>query len=333
MKTLVKKFLCLLGVTLSTLFTAYAGEKLDEIVLSGPFASVSHPMIHMVETGALLDIAKKVKFVQWKNPDELRAQVIQKAADFIAVPTNVALNLYNKKQEIQLVNVSVWGILGMVTLDKTLKTLKDFVGKEVVIPFRGDMPDIVFNQLIREQGLNPKTDFNLIYVSSPIEAMRMLIMRRADHVLLVEPATSMAMRKTKSFPISLIAPEIYRSADIQTEWGNTYKTEDRIPQAGIAVLGKMRNNSHVLKRFMEEYGKSLQWYKNNPEAAGELVAAKIKALNKLAISDSIKFIRLKNESAIEARERLEFFYKILKNNNPKSIGGNLPDDNFYARFN
>ena len=29
------------------------------------------------------------------------------------------------------------------------------------------------------------------------------------------------------------------------------------------------------------------------------------------------------------KKDLEFFFEILKNNNPKTIGGKLPDDGFY----
>ena len=37
--------------------------------------------------------------------------------------------------------------------------------------------------------------------ATPIDAMQMLILRRADHALLAEPAISIALRKTGSFPV------------------------------------------------------------------------------------------------------------------------------------
>ena len=94
-----------------------ANQKVDKLVLSGPMATVSHPLFRMIETGALNDIAKKVEFKLWKNPDELRALTLKGGADFIAIPTNVGANLYNKGVNIKLLNVSVWGILGFLTRD------------------------------------------------------------------------------------------------------------------------------------------------------------------------------------------------------------------------
>jgi len=306
-----------------------AFEKLEKIVLSGPVASVSHPLIHMVESGALDDISKKVEFRLWKNPDELRALTIQGGADFIAVPSNVAANLYNKGVDIKLLNISVWGILGMITRDKNLKTLADFKGKTIAMPFRADMPDIVFEEIAKAQGLNPKKDFKLQYMSSPFDAMQMLIMRRVDHALLAEPAISIALKKTGSFPLKLIAPDLYRSTDLQKEWGETFKVETKIPQAGMAVIGDMIKNKHVIARFNEEYNKSLQWYKNNPTKAGELVVKTIPMLDAEGVTNSIKHVQLNTVKALDAKKDLEFFYKILEQNNPKTIGGKLPNDGFY----
>ena len=309
--------------------SANAGEKVEKLVIAGPFATVSHPIMHMIATNALSDVAKNVEFKLWKNPDELRALVLNKKVQFAAVPTNVGAILYNKGVDIKLLNVSVWGILGMITRDKTLKTLKDFRGKEIAMPFRADMPDIVFEQIIKAQGMDMKKDFKLQYMGSPIDAMQMLIMRRVDHALLAEPAISMALRKTKSFPLKLIAPDLYRSADLQDEWGETFKVEAKIPQAGMAFLGNTKGNENLIKRFNEEYEKSLKWYKANPKEASELTVKTLDMLGAKGLEDSIPYVRLEYVSAKDARENMEFFFNILKNNNPKVIGGKLPNSGFY----
>lgn len=316
--------LFLLFATLS-----FGSEKLDKLVLSGPFASVAHPLAYIVENNTLKDVAKNVEFRLWKNPDELRALSMQGGADFIAVPTNVGANLYNKGVKIKLLNVSVWGILGMVTRDENLKSLKDFKGKEVVVPFRADMPDIVLRVLLKKEGIDPKKDITLKYVATPMDAMQMLIIRQADHVLLAEPAISMALRKTKSFPISVIAPTIFRSVDLQDVWGKAFETKPQIPQAGIAQIGSL--SPHITKRFLEEYKKALKWYKENPKEAGKLTEKYFPMLKSEAVADSISHIRLNDIDALEAKEELEFFYQTLYDDNPKLIGGKLPDSGFYFK--
>jgi len=312
------------------ILTTFANAKIEKLVIAGPFASVSHPIIHMISTNALSDVAEKVEFRLWKNPDELRAMVLSKEVQFTAIPTNVGAILYNKGVKIKLLNVSVWGILGMITRDKNLKTLKDFKGKEIAMPFRADMPDIVFEQIIKAQGMQ-MSDFKLKYLSSPIDAMQMLIMRRVDHALLAEPAISMALRKTKSFPLKMLAPDLFRSADLQKEWGETFKVEAKIPQAGIAFLGNTKGNENLIKRFNEEYEKSLNWYKANPKKSAKLTVKTLDMLEEKGLEDSISHVRLKYVNAQEAKEDLEFFFGILKKSDPKIIGNQLPNNKFYSK--
>ena len=77
-------------------------HKQEKLVFAGPFASVSHPLIHMVNSGVFDDIAQKVEFRLWRDPDQLRAMVLNGEVDFVAVPTNVAANLYNKEVKYNL---------------------------------------------------------------------------------------------------------------------------------------------------------------------------------------------------------------------------------------
>ncbi len=328
---MLNKAYILVAILLLTLTSAYADQKVKKLVIAGPFATVSHPVMHMIKTGALKDVADEVEFRLWKNPDELRAMTIKGDVDFVAVPTNTAAILHNKGVDLKLIDVSIWGILGMISRDKDLKTLKDYKGKKIVIPFRADMPDIVFNQLLKRQGLDPKKDFDLVYVASPIDAMRMLIMRRADHALLAEPAISIALRKTKSFPISIVAPDLYRSTDLQEEWATVFKTNARIPEAGMAVVGKMKDNPKIIERFLAEYRKSLAWYKKYPEDAGKLIVQTLPMLEEKGLADSITHVNIDSVNAAKAKKELEFFFNILKDDDPKSIGGKLPSDDFYYK--
>lgn len=304
-------------------------QKLDKIVLSGPMANVTHPLLRIIETGALDDVAKKIEFHLWKNPDELRALSLKHSVDFVAVPTNVAATLYNKGVDIKLLNVSVWSILSLLTRDESLKKIEDFKGKTIAMPFRGDMPDIIFEEIAKAKGLNVKKDFNLQYLSSPLEAMQMLVLRRIDHALLAEPATSIALRKTGSFPLKLIAPDLYRSSVLAKEWGEVFKVQSKIPVAGIATVGKIKENNYVIKRFNEELEKATLWYRNNPKQAGKLAEKYIKMLEAKGVADSIEHIQMDVVQASQAKKDLEFFMNLLYTNNPKSIGGKLPDDQFY----
>jgi len=305
-------------------------QKLPKLTLAGPPASVSNPLIHMVDSGALADVAERVEFVLWRDPDQLRVMALDGRADVLAMPTNVAANLHNRGAKLQLLNVSTWGVLWLVSRDPTLKSLADLRGKELAVPFRGDMPDIVFQLLAEQQGVDVRKDVQLRYVASPIDAMQLLVMRRVDHALLAEPAVSMALRKTGSFPLSVIAPELHRSVDLQQEWGRVFARAARIPQAGIAVMGVLRERPDVVARIEAEYARSLAWCRDHAEACGQGVAARIDMLSAEAVADSIAVSLMDAVPAHAARAELEFMFGQLMKKSPALIGGKLPDDGFYG---
>lgn len=325
-----------IGGCLAAAFFALATPvqaRLPKLVLSGPYAAVSNPLIHMAESGALKDLAEVVEFRPWKDPDQLRVLALDAKADadFVAMPTNVAANLYNRGVRLKLLNVSTWGVLWMVSRENHLRTLADFKGKEILMPFRADMPDIVFQALAEKQGLDARRDFKLRYVGTPLDAMQLLITRRADHALLAEPAVSVALRKTKSFPISVVAPELHRSVDLQQEWGRVMQRRARIPQAGIVALGKAGDDPALVEKFQKAYAASLAWCEKEPDACGRLVARRVEMLTPEGVADSVRVDNAVFVAAQDARPELEFFFGLLHAKQPALIGGKLPDEGFYFK--
>lgn len=323
----------LLRVFLGTVLAAAAclaqAAKLPKLVLAGPYAGVSNPLIHMVETGALSDVAEKVEFVAWRDPDQLRLLALEGKADFLAMPTNVAANLYNRGARLALLNVSTWGVLWVVSRDPALKTLADLRGKEVVIPFRADMPDIVFGALAAKQGLDPRKEVRVRYVATPMDAMQLLLTRRAEHALLAEPAVSMVLRKSSSFPISALAPGLHRGVDLQQEWARSFKGGASIPQAGVAVMGEAGTMPAVVARFRQAYAASHQWCAQHADACGRLVARHARMLSPEAVADAIKSAPQRLADAEQARPELEQFYRLLLERQPALVGGRLPGPGFY----
>jgi NitT/TauT family transport system substrate-binding protein len=305
--------------------------KLPKLVLAGPFAAVSYPFYRMVDSGALRDVAETVEMRPWKDPDQLRALALdpKTPAHFMAMPSNVAANLYNRGVRLQLINISTWGVLWMVSRQAGLKTLADFTGKEIVMPFRADMPDIVFQALVQQQGLDARKDFQLRYVSNPLDAMQLLITRRADHALLAEPAVSVALRKTQSFPISVVAPTLHRSVDLQAEWGRLFKRPARIPQAGIVAMGAMVERTDVIQKVQSAYAAALLWCEEQPDACGQLVAGQVKMLTPEGVADSVRVDNTAFVTAADARAELAFFFRLLYERQPALLGGKLPDAGFY----
>ena len=300
--------LALLAAPLAAPTWAATGAALPQITLAGPPAIVSAPLIHMAETNALQGVAQRTVFTAWRDPDQLRMMAMGGKADVLAMPSNVAANLFNRGAGVTLLNISTWGALWVVTRDAQRKALADFKGEEIAVPFRGDMPDIVLQLLAAKQGLDVQRDFRIRYVPTPMEAMQLLITRRVSHALLTEPGVSLALRKTQSFPVGLIAPTLHRGADLQQEWGRLFQRAPRVPQAGIAAVGGVRAQPQVLAAVERAYAQSVAWCRSNALDCGRMMARHIDLLTPEAVADAIAVSQMDAVPAAAARAELEFFF-------------------------
>ena len=301
----------------------------DNIVFSVPFAPVSYPVLKMIEDGTFGNGKKKLELILWNTPDQLKALVAGKQADIFAVPSNVGATFYNKGVNVKMLNISIWRAIWLVSRSNDKNTLSDFKGETIAMPFKGDMPHIVFMELARQQGLDPEKDFNLEYVPSPIEAGKKMIMRRVDNALLIDPAVSTVIEKSKSGFKSLIAPDIYRSVDIQNEWGRLFKTDNEIPFAGMMAGETILNDTLLISQFIDEYKKATEWCMANPIKTAELVVKYIPQLDQKGVEVAMQNVTLRADNAQNVKERLTAFFEVLHASKPALTGGKIPDDNFY----
>jgi len=308
----------------------HPNRRSGRLLLAGPPAPVSFPLMRLASNSNLLThLDRKIEFRLWNTPEQLRALVIQAGVDFIALPTHTAAHLYNQNAPIRLMDVSTWGLLWLVSRDRNKSALADFRGEEIVVPLRGDTPDILLQYLAQKQGLNPAQDFRLRYVASPFEAMQLLLSRRSSHALLSEPAVSMTLYKTRTFPVTAVAPTLYRSVDLQQEWGQSLKRPAHIPLAGIAALGAARVDRPLLTEMEEALAYAHAWCRTQPLACGAMAKRYASMLISEAVADALEIIPDTRRRASYAQSELEFFYGQLLQHQAETIGGRLPDNDFY----
>lgn len=298
--------------------------------LAGPWASVSYPLAWMASRPGYAAFAEQIEFVAWRNPDELRLIALEGRADFIALPSNVAANLFNRGVPLQLQCISAWGLLYLVSRLRQIRSLSELGSSELGVPFRGDMPDIVLHQLAAAQGIDLRTQLRLNYLASPLDAVQLLLTRRLDHALLSEPVASMALARSRQGALSFIAPELYRALDVQHAWATAGLGPARLPQAGIAALGSAAENADLCAAFASAHSRALTECRAAPDACGALIAQRSGRLDATAVADSLAHSRLDIVSASAARPELETFLGRLLTDEPGLIGGRLPSDEFYA---
>lgn len=299
---------------------------LENLTIQAPTGiSIAAPVYKVLEDNALDHLVDEVTFLPWKNPDELRSRIISGQAQVSAVPTNVGANLYNKDTDVQLINTLVWGILYMIGPEGEAATFEDLKDKTIHVPFRGDMPDLVFQYLLQKNNIDIENDLNIEYIGTPQEVVQLLVAGKAEYAILPEHTATLAVERAR-----IEGKKLTKVMSLQDEWAEVTGKEPRIPQAGIIVSGELvKNHPEVIEELQTQLEQSVRFLNQEPEEASLLLAEYQEGLEPEFIEKLIPEINLQFVSAKDAREELEFFFTELSTVSLDIIGGQVPDDGFY----
>lgn len=300
--------------------------EVETLVIQGAPSPPTLALLRVASEGVPTDLARNIRFQLWSTADEMRARITSGQAHLSGVPINVAATLYSRGVRVQLLNVYIWGILYLVSRRPQV-SWQDLRGQPVLIPFRGDLPDILTQYLLRKQGMDLARDLQPTYLSAAPEAAQILAAGRASHAVLSEPSASLAILKAKENGIAL-----YRSLDYSQAWASVTGRAPRLPMAGVVADQELAHaRPDVLRWFQAAHREAVSWVISHPEEATRLGAQAIEAIPPAVMLASLPFIQFSFEEAGQARDEVEFFLSEMRSLSPEWIGGDLPPDGFYYR--
>jgi len=303
---------------------ALAAGSADDLVIWGPPVGPSIALAHLVENSEIQNFAPGATFKTWRTPDQLRAGMTSGKMKISVVPSYTGANLYNRGLPLRMLNIMTFGLLYMMSRDESVTSLDKIAGHTVVMPFKNDMPDLVFKHITQKAGLVQGRDFKIQYVSTPLEAVQFLLTKRATLAIIPEPAATAAQLKGLKNAVG-----VSRAFSLQDEWGKATGRPPRIPQAGALVHEDLlEHKPDLVKAIQTGSMASTEWVNNNPASAGRL-AQDYLGLGAPVIEKSIPYSNLETKSAADTREELEFFFSILAEQSPAIIGGKMPEQRFY----
>lgn len=287
--------------------------------IKGPTGMGMAGLLEKNETGeANLDY----DFTISATPDELVAKVISKELDIAALPTNVALLLYNKTEgEVLLAAVNTMGVLYLLENGDSVNSMEDLDGETVGISGKGSIPDFVFRYLLEASGLEPDGDTMLDFTLEHADLAASLVSGDVLIGLLPQPHVTTALMRNKDLRIAL---------DITEEWNKATDYTSELAMGCIVVQKEFaQKHKDILDEFLTEYEESVDFVNGNREEAAALIE-KYEILPNAAIA--LNAIPYSNIVYVDAKDSIGFLndlYGVLYDFEPKSIGGSLADEGFY----
>ena len=241
--------------------------------------------------------------------------------DIAAIPTNAAVSLYNKTNGgVRLVALNTAGVLYILENGNAVASVSDLKGKTIYAVGQGSNPEYVLRFILSQNGIDPDKDVDIQFLDSA-ELTTRAATGDIEVCMLPVPAVTTVLTKNPSVRIAL---------DLTEEWDKLGVGSQLTMGCVVVRTEFLKENPAAVNTFLREYQKSIEYVKANPAQAGQMCAdfgiVPSAAVATKAIPDSnLIFI-----SGEDIKPYIEGYFQVLYDANPKSVGGAMPQADFYT---
>ena len=258
------------------------------------------------------------------SPDEVTPQIAQGNVDIAAVPANLASILYNNTDgAVQVLTVNTLGVLYLVENGDTVQSPADLKGKTIYASGKGSTPEYALNYVLEQNGLVPGTDVTIEWKSEHSECVAAITADSSGIAMLPQPFVTTAQTKNPSLRVALDLTEEWEKVQADGEEKSTMITGATVVRTEFA-----QEHPEAVENFLKHYQESVEYVNGNTEEAAKLVGNYEIVTEEVALKalPECNIVYLAGE---EMKEKLSGYLSVLNEQNPQSIGGTLPGDDFY----
>ncbi len=268
----------------------------------------------------LMEEPDKYQVTMYQSPDEVVGKIISGEVDVAAVPSNLAAVLYNKLEgDIVLIGVNTLGVLYIVENGNSITDIGDLKDKTIVASGKGGTPEFILDQLLVNAGLDPQKDLTVNWLLNHSDVASTLMAKEGTIAMLPQPFTTIVTEKN---------PKVRVAVDMNAAWKTSQEME--LPM-GVLIAKKsfVENREADLTIFLKDYAASVDFVNADVDGAAQLISQYGIIPDILIAKKAIPQCNIVFISAQDGKADLIDFYKIISAMDPKSIGGTMPDENFY----
>lgn len=254
------------------------------------------------------------------SPDQLVAGLTGGNLDIAAIPSNAAATLYQKTEgDIQILAVNTLGVLSILEKGDTIDDVADLAGKTIVAAGKGSTAEYVLNYLLNQAGLTVGDEVQVEYKAEHSEVASAAQAGQADVVLLPEPFTTTLMKQAGDYRIAIDITEAWESQGNQT-----------LPMGSIAVKRDLvEDEPELVATFLDEYAASVNTCNSDIDGSAAIIA-QYEILDEAVAKEAIPRCHIVCLTGDEMKQALLPFYEVLFGFDPVSIGGAIPEDDFFV---
>ncbi len=254
------------------------------------------------------------------SADEITPKLINGELDLAAVPANLASVLYNNtKGQVKVLAINTLGVNYLVETGTAISSLEDVRGKTIYASGKGSSPEFALRYLLAENGIDPDQDVTLEWKSEATEVVALLAQTPGMIAMLPQPYVAVAQGKV---------PGLNVAVDLNAVWKDLDNGSLMITGVLVGRKDFVEQYKSQVKTFLEEYEASTRLANESiPETA--VLTEKYGIVAAAAAEKAIPQCNITYLAGAEMKTALSGYLEVLKAQNAKSVGGQLPDDAFY----
>ena len=279
-------------------------------------------------TGALLSSAKPYEgevgnlytFTLAGSADEVTPALIKGDLDMACVPANLAAVLYGKTDgAVEVLTVNTLGVLYIVENGDAVQSMADLKGQTIVAAGKGSTPEYALRYLLTENGIDPDNDVTIDWKSEHSECVASLASGAATIAMLPQPFVTVAQTQL---------PDLRVALDLTEEWDALDNGSALLTGVVVARADFVKEHPAAVSNFLEQYSASVDWVNANTAEAAELIGG-YDIVDATVAEKALPYCNIVCVTGTEMMDMLSGYLSVLWEQDAESVGGGMPNDDFY----
>ena len=308
MKKLLSLFLVLI-----LLASCAAAEDIRVAALKGPTAM---GMVEMMENHA-----QDYAFEICASADEITPRLLgsNPEIDIAALPANLASVLYNRTGgALRVLAINTLGVMYIAERGNSISSVADLRGRTLYTAGKGSVPEYALNYILEANGLVPGEDVTIEFKAEHSECLAALMGDSGAVAMLPQPFITTALTKAEDMRVAL---------DLTAEWE---KLGNGTMITGVVAARSefIEQNPEAVEAFLADYAASVEFvHASNAEAAA--LVGKYDIVPAAVAEKALPECNICLITGAEMQEKLSAYLQVLHEAAPESVGGALPEADFY----
>lgn len=257
--------------------------------------------------------------------DEIVAGIAKGSIDIACVPCNVASVLYNRTEGgVQVAAINTLGVLYMLDSGESVNSVADLKGKTIYTTGKGTTPEYTLRYILSANGIDPDSDVTIEFKSEATEIAAIFASAQDGSeiiAMLPQPYVTVVTSNNPSVRVAL---------DMSEEWNRIAGNNYGETVTGVTIVRRefAESNPEAFSDFLEGYNSSIAYTVMNVEQAAEL-SEKYDVFAAAVASKAIPECNITYIDGDLMKLKISAYLQALYDQNPQSVGGAMPGNDFY----